>query len=239
MNSLREISQFVGSNHYDLRSIGLLVTPAHETISMRAVIDRLQRLPPFTLEASIDNAQGEVPLLSTVVLKPSPGVVLETHGRILGQNGTVVWEWVWSGPSTSYNFATVGAYVYEVTRTGVTSSGHAVLTRDFPITVRAHPAPPPPVIPPTIEVQANGDGSFVITGSKFTPSATVHIRVVDDALTTIWFDQSADAHGALNYRTGKICRLPGALHISANDGRADPHDHTGTLWSNTATTTCS
>jgi hypothetical protein len=237
------MSQFVGSGLHSLGSIGRLVTPPHEQISMRTVIQRLQSLPPITLEASIDQAQGEAPLSSTVEVNISPGVVIETRGRILGSGGAVLWEWIWSGRTTTYNFADPGLYTYEVVRTGVTSAGHAVLTKDFAIGVRPHPAPPPPppppLVAPTIAVQANGDGSFVITGSGFKASATVHIRVVDDALTTVWFDQTASAQGALNYRTGNICQLPGNLHISANDERANPQDLTGTLWSNTVTTTCS
>jgi hypothetical protein len=91
---------------------------------------------------------------------------------------------------------------------------------------------------PVISVSTKGDGSFVITGSGFVTNTTVHIRVVDDALTTLWFDTGSDGQGKINFPVSGICKLPGNLHFSANDGRPDPSDLTGTLWSNTVTASC-
>lgn len=80
-------------------------------------------------------------------------------------------------------------------------------------------------------------GIFTVIGSGFTPNGTVHVRVVDDALNTVWFDQSADQNGELNFQQPIQCSS-GALHFSANDGRPDPNDLTGTLWSNTFDIPC-
>lgn len=100
------------------------------------------------------------------------------------------------------------------------------------------PSPPPMSSSPVIYVQSNGDGSFIVTGSNFLPNVTVHIRVVDNALTNLFFNAQSTSQGMLNFPTGKLCQLPGNLHFSANDGRPNRNDLTGTLWSNTATVSC-
>lgn len=99
---------------------------------------------------------------------------------------------------------------------------------------------PLPTTPPSISVSTEGSGAsvFVITGSGFLPNHVVHIRVVDDALTTVFFQQSSDGSGQFKLRQSIQCITGLALHFSANDERSDPHDHTGTLWSNTFTTSC-
>lgn len=94
---------------------------------------------------------------------------------------------------------------------------------------------------PSISVSVEGSGAtsvFVVTGSGFLPNHVVHVRVVDDALNTLFFQQSSDGSGQFKLRQGIRCNTGGALHFSANDGRPDPHDLTGTLWSNTVTTSC-
>lgn len=93
---------------------------------------------------------------------------------------------------------------------------------------------------PTITVSAQADDisiTFTVNGSGFTPNNTVHVRVVDDALNTIWFTQSADDNGNLNLQQPIACTL-GELHFSANDERPDPNNATGTLWSNTFDIPC-
>ena|SRR5947209_20317662 len=93
---------------------------------------------------------------------------------------------------------------------------------------------------PNISVSAQATdtgGVFTVIGSGFTPNSTVHIRVVDDALKTLWFNQSADENGELNLQQPIDC-IPGDLHFSANDGRPNPDDLTGTLWSNTFNIPC-
>lgn len=98
---------------------------------------------------------------------------------------------------------------------------------------------PPPK--PSISVSTEGSGAtsvFVVTGSGFLPNHLVHVRVVDDALTTLFFQQSSDGNGQFKLRQSIPCSSGLALHFSANDERADSHDLTGTLWSNTVTTSC-
>ena len=93
---------------------------------------------------------------------------------------------------------------------------------------------------PTITVSAQADDTgitFTVSGSGFTPNSTVHIRVVDDALNTLWFTQSADESGVLNLQQPIDCTA-GTLHFYANDERPDPNDATGTLWSNTFDIPC-
>src|SRR5579884_2737681 len=91
------------------------------------------------------------------------------------------------------------------------------------------PPPPPPPSKPSISVSTEGSGAtsvFVITGSGFLPNHVVHIRVVDDALTTVFFQQSSDGSGQFKLRQSIKCITGLALHFSANDERSDPHDHT-------------
>lgn len=100
------------------------------------------------------------------------------------------------------------------------------------------PVPPPRLI---ISVSTEGSGAssvFVVTGSGFLPNHVVHVRVVDDALATVFFQQSSDGSGQFKLRQSIQCITGLALHFSANDERPDPHDLTGTLWSNTVTTSC-
>jgi hypothetical protein len=107
-------------------------------------------------------------------------------------------------------------------------------------TVSSHPPPPPPA-KPTISVTSSGSGQssvFVVSGSGFTPNHDVKIRVVDDALYENDFHQSADVSGHLNARLGVPCNSGLGLHFSATDGRPDPRDLTGVLFSNTFNIPC-
>jgi hypothetical protein len=103
------------------------------------------------------------------------------------------------------------------------------------------PPPPPPQVRPSIAVTSSGSGQgsvFVVTGSGFSPNKDVRIRVVDDVLNERDFHQSADGFGKLNARLGIPCNSGLGLHFSATDGRPDPSDLTGVLWSNTFTMPC-
>jgi hypothetical protein len=107
-------------------------------------------------------------------------------------------------------------------------------------TEQATPPPPPPV-KPTISVTKSGSGEgsvFVVAGSGFSPNADVRIRVVDDTLAERDFHQSVDGSGKLNSTLGIPCVSGLGLHFSATDGRPDPSDLTGVLFSNTVTTSC-
>src|SRR5215831_18735493 len=93
---------------------------------------------------------------------------------------------------------------------------------------------------PTIAVTASGDGSFTVTGSDFLKSATVHIRMVDEALHQLWMNTTSDGQGQISASTGGICAGAMQVSFSANDGRQVPssQDITGVLWSNTVTLAC-
>jgi hypothetical protein len=243
MNTLREMARFVGMGPpICLRAIGDYVTNHGESICMHTVIQRLESLPPITLEAEARGTEGEVPLRVEVHVQPSIGLQLEERAHLYRATGQEVDSWITSSAQwTGRTIQEPGAYSLVVTRTGVVSTGRTQLTKSFAVTARPKAPAPGPVLPtgkPSLAVKANGDGSFVVRGSGFVPNATVHIRIVDDTLTTLWCEHSADATGALEYPTGQVCQLPGLLHFSANDGRSDQHDLTGVLWSNTVTATC-
>jgi hypothetical protein len=94
-----------------------------------------------------------------------------------------------------------------------------------------------PTPSPVIAVQSKGDGSFVVTGASFLPSAVVHVRVTEGALgNAVSFNDTASADGKLvGLPTGKICQRHGDLFFSANDGRiADGV----AITSNVVTTSC-
>lgn len=97
------------------------------------------------------------------------------------------------------------------------------------------------VTKPVISVTSSNSGAnsaFVVSGQGFSAGKDVTIRVVDDQLNTVYFHQSSDAAGKLSASIPLACRSGFALHFSATDGRSDPSDLTGSLWSNTFSTTC-
>jgi hypothetical protein len=109
------------------------------------------------------------------------------------------------------------------------------------LTFHTPPTPGPPLVKPSISVSSSGSGPgsvFVVSGSGFSPNSNVRIRVVDDVLHERDFNQSADGQGKLNARIGIPCNSGQGLHFSATDGRADPSDITGVLFSNTFNTPC-
>ena len=101
-----------------------------------------------------------------------------------------------------------------------------------PNTPQRRPKPVPPVI---ISVAKDASGNYEVKGSKFLPSHAVHIRVVNaGTLQSDFYQATADSSGNLDTKLS-LPSLPAgtSLAFSANDGRADPSDLTGTLWSNT------
>jgi hypothetical protein len=94
---------------------------------------------------------------------------------------------------------------------------------------------------PQIAVTSEGSGQssvFKVSGTGFSPSKLVTIRVVDDQLINLSFQATADSAGKLDFRQKILCTSGLALHFSATDGRSDPHDLTGSLFSNTVTISC-
>lgn len=87
---------------------------------------------------------------------------------------------------------------------------------------------------PSISVTKQ-NGNFRVTGSGFLHSTTVHVRVVvGNDITQGSVNQTPSSSTGTIDITLIVPGNPGVvLHFSANDGRPDPSDLTGTLWSNT------
>ena len=249
MRSLREFAQFVGKPN---DPISMQSLSAHlfsdKASSLRTMIQQFESLPaPFDFALDVNPQIGSAPLL--VNTRYANFVGIRIRGLLLNPNGFRVLkdgQVIRVAPSETgfaHRFDDGGQYVIEGSEEGVGRDGYARVVKTVTVNVKAQPTPTPTPIPvptkPNISVSAKGDGSFVVNGSDFLPNTTVHIRVVDDALTNIILDQSSTSQGTLSYTSGKLCQLPGRLYFSANDGRSDPSDLTGTLWSNTVTTTCS
>lgn len=259
MKTLREMINFVGlpqgslataRQQYNgpwtmgLDNVNRLVRRGTRPASMQNIIQVLQNLTPLTLEAEIVGSRsGEEPFSPVIRINAGGGItwftVIEFYrngNTLTGSNDVDN-----AGGSFSPTSLSAGSWQIAVTRSGISNTGFVSLRKSLgPIIVsEQHPPPPPLLEKPSIVVQSNGDGSFVVSGSNFSPNTTVHIRVVDAALTTVWFHHTSTQDGKVEYPTGRICQLPGQLFFSANDGRNDPTDLTGTLWSNTVTTTCS
>jgi hypothetical protein len=113
-------------------------------------------------------------------------------------------------------------------------------TSTFTVLADSAPTPtPPPATKPVITVtSSNSGGAFVVSGEGFSVVRDITIRVVDDQLVTAYFHHNSDAAGKLNANIPLACRSGFALHFSATDGRSDPADVTGSLWSNTFSTNC-
>jgi hypothetical protein len=256
MKTLREFAQFVGKPNdpisprslLDYLKLGISPNP----LSLRELTSVFDNaLAPVSIESvSVAPTSGIVPFTVGMQVTGTKGFFLEIRWRVL-RNGQQVAAYPNALGQVAHTFSEPGTYTVEATFKGIGSNGYAEVSKSVTVVANPKPTPtppqptpptptpPPPPTKPSISVSAKGDGSFAVTGSGFLPNTTVHIRVVDDALTTLFFDQSSTSQGILNYTTGKICQLPGRLHFSANDGRSDKNDLTGTLWSNTATTTCS
>jgi hypothetical protein len=260
MNSLREAGTFVGipsgarqvarldgSRAITLRGVADLIdvaNPPNRPRSLGAVSRVLQNLSALTLDAELlSGTAGEEPYELEIRLNPSDAIIWHTTVTLI--SGGHLFSEDLSGSGGDFRPTQLGPGTWDLTveRAGIGSTGMAVLTEFIGrIVVRAKQAPPvpPPTTRPSIAVQGKGDGSFVVTGSGFLPAATVHIRVVDGPFgNSVFFTDTSDPAGKLTgFMTGKICQRPGQLFFSANDGRADPTDLTGTLWSNTVTTNC-
>jgi hypothetical protein len=99
--------------------------------------------------------------------------------------------------------------------------------------------------PPFISVTREAGNVFFISGTSFLANRPVAIRATDEATlrseiyTTIGGRPiTANASGKIALRLINICKAPTNLSFSANDGRTDSTDKTGTFWSNTVRTFC-
>lgn len=96
----------------------------------------------------------------------------------------------------------------------------------------------------SVENTAGAANGFIVRCSNLTPRSAMTIRVADAALqwamiTTIGNHRlAADSAGRCQVTLTGLCQRAGKLHFSVTDGRRNTRDLTGTLWSNTVTTTC-
>jgi hypothetical protein len=99
--------------------------------------------------------------------------------------------------------------------------------------------PHPSLSPPSLNISARGNGVFAVSGSGYKPASAITVRVVDNALKTITQQVSSNQDGKISEQTIRlVCVIGAPLHFSATDGRSNPSDLTGVLWSNTVTTAC-
>lgn len=108
----------------------------------------------------------------------------------------------------------------------------------------SHPSQQAPqnIATPQITVNTRIDAAqqkhFVISGQGFLPNKLITIKVVDDALHTLYYQDTSNAEGRLNKELNFGCNSGHALHFSATDSRSNTTDFTGVLWSNIFTTSC-
>lgn len=222
--------------------------------SVRQMADLL--FIPITLDVRVDQTSNTFPLQVGVHVGASPGIVTETN-LSMTKSGVPIPE-VGESMRAGVAFDRIigidqpGLFRITINRRGFTAPGvESTLTKQFDINARERPGPPPPPpglpprpelpVRPSIGVSSSGSGQgsvFVIAGSGFSPNHDVRIRVVDDALNERDFHQSTDGLGRLNARLGIPCNSGLGLHFSATDGRPDPSDLTGFLWSNTFNIPC-
>lgn len=153
MNTLREMGQFVGMGPpISLRKIGNFVTSRGEQISMRTTIQRLESLPPISLEAeAVGDRFGDAPFTPVFHVHPSNGLILETRITLF-QNGPQPDETAKVGDSGNFSpfeLRFPGIYLIQVTRTGITNTGITRLEKNFHVeAVEPTPTSPPPPPPP-------------------------------------------------------------------------------------------
>src|SRR5215472_494803 len=250
MNTLREIGEFVGIPQgsleaalfggppvISLRNVNTLVTIGKRKLSMRAVIQALQNLTPITLEAEIvGDRSGEEPFEVAVRLNASGGITwftaisISSGGKVIGAFADVST----SGGGVAHAQLGRGEFQLVATRAGISNSGFVSLRVPLgTISVAPPPAPPPlpppSPIPPTIAVETNPDGGFVVSGSGFSHAKPIAIRAQDQVNPQNQrnFVATASPTGALvDFQTGVICVVPGGqITFSAQDGTLDPSNN--------------
>ena len=104
--------------------------------------------------------------------------------------------------------------------------------------------PPPPPAPPRLLSVGHGSAArrYVVKGTSFLPSTPVTVRITGNTLAGDYFVGDAaghpirsDASGGLDVTIQVAALAPNIvkLYFAATDGRTNPADATGTLWTNT------
>ena len=70
--------------------------------------------------------------------------------------------------------------------------------------------------PPTISVSPKGDGSIAVSGFNFSPNDPVHIRIVDAALTNLFFTSKSNSGALQQFRLYLVTYLK-TLSITAEN----------------------
>lgn len=99
---------------------------------------------------------------------------------------------------------------------------------------------------PSISSEGRPGNVIIIRGSGFRAGAPVAVRYTDVDLPMIQVDIDsrgpirADGAGRMSATFNNLCKRKGVIYFTATDGRPVPSsiDHTGMLWSNAATITC-
>ncbi len=256
--SLLEFARFLGSDRTSgmAQKVGLKWPPP-PSISVRNLV-QLAGLPSPPTGLSLNYGGGDhppdsqgVPVTQFACNWRDPGVLSPRAAKnfrfsLYTQSGVVVESYLtWAGTFVSPPLILQygSSYSWDVVpQSQYTDGPGPIWGPSSPrYTFRTEPKPAPPPTKPSISVSSTGVGAgavFTITGSGFVPNSTVTIRVVDESLNQRSFSQSAAANGDLNARISLPCTSGGTLHFSATDGRPDPTDLTGVLWSNRFDSPC-
>jgi len=94
----------------------------------------------------------------------------------------------------------------------------------------------------SVSVQGSGlDSIYVAIGSKFNANSPVSIRVTRIERGTIHdvrFNTSSDSQGRISAQLPIPCVSGLVFNFSSTDGRSNPADLTGFLWSSPVSVTC-
>lgn len=168
------------------------------------------------------------------------------------EDGTI---WTTSDGAIQLRSDVVGGYrrvsAGVVNEYAVASDGSAWIRMEAPKEPPRTQAPPPPAQSPhpqgsgpTITVTTTGGAAstvFKVGGSGFLGSVQVTIRgarIDAGQIIHVYWLTNSDSAGKIQYDIPLPC-VPGlGISFSANDGRPNPADLTGKLWSNTVTVAC-
>jgi hypothetical protein len=94
---------------------------------------------------------------------------------------------------------------------------------------------------PTVNCSTSGADVFTISGSGFMANSQVTIKganILYGQVNNVYWTTSASSTGTINQSLTIPC-VPGVqINFSATDGRSNPNDWTGKLWSNPVTCSC-